>query len=176
MKLKDEEKQFTTKYMEHKYQHSPIYKDCGYDIPDCYFVYCGENYAIEVTRYFQQNSEKEHQQYVRDVEKYFRSNFFEQAYHRLGKKISNDVTISFYDAEELKTLIISNIGYIKHISVSNNYYFNEKKDKLGDVFCVGNTNEKMSIIEFLDIVSEFIYEEKDVRLDIFTKNKYDILI
>lgn len=174
--LKDEEKLFTTFYMKYKYNYIPTYLDTGLNIPDCYFEYKNKKYAIEATRYFQQNSEKEHQQYVRDVEKYLKDDFFSQVYNRLGKKKSQDVTISFYNADELKLMIVDNINYIKYISIGNNFYINDKKELLGEVFCSGNNKEKMTIEEFIQYVSELIYEEETVDLNLFTKNKYEVSI
>lgn len=174
--IKDEEKFFTTRYMKYKYNFIPEYKDSGMDIPDCYFEFENKLYSVEVTRYFQQNSEKQHQEYVNLVEKYFEKNFFKEAYQRLGRRKAEMVTISFYNVDELKSLIINNSNYIKNIFIGNNFYLNEKKEKLGDVFIIGNKKEKMTIVEFIDCLSKEIYNEEDVELEIFTKNKYDISI
>ena len=128
--IKEEEKFFTTRYMEYKYNFTPLYKDSGIDIPDCYFEFKAKHYAVEVTRYFQQKSEKEYQEYVNIVEKYLENNFFKEAYHRLGRKKAEKVTISFYNVEEMKNLIINNSNYIKNIYIGNNFYLNEKKKSL----------------------------------------------
>ena len=56
--LKNQEKLYTSKYMEYVYGYKPKFIDTAIDIPDCYFRYIEKYYAIEVTRYFQQNSEK----------------------------------------------------------------------------------------------------------------------
>jgi len=174
--IKDEEKFFTTKYMTYKYNFTPVYIDSGIDIPDCYFEFENKFYAVEVTRYFQQNSEKEHQEYVNLVEKYFENNFFKEAYHRLGRRKAENVTISFYNVDELKNLIINNSNYIKNIFIGNNYYLNEKKEKFGDIFIIGNKKEKMMVVEFINSLSNEIYDEEDVEIELFTKNKYDISI
>lgn len=175
MNLKETEKLYTTKYFEKKYSFSPHYKVINLDIPDCYFEYCGNDYAIEVTRYFQQNSEKEHQQYVNDVEKYLQKDFFKSVHQRLGKKRSKEVCVSFYNLEEMKSYIIENIEYIKFISVAGNYFFNDNSSS-GTAYCFDNIKEKMNIIEFIECVSECIISEKDVRLELITKNRYPVVI
>ncbi len=174
--IKDEEKFFTTKYMIYKYKFAPVYIDSGIDIPDCYFEFENKFFAVEVTRYFQQNSEKEHQEYVNLVEKYLENNFFKEAYHRLGRRKAENVTISFYNLDELKDLIINNSNYIKNIFIGDNYYLNEKKEKLGDVYLIGNEKEKMTIVEFIDSLSNEICNEENIELEIFTRNRYDISI
>lgn len=175
--LKEEEKRFTTAYMEHKYQFTPNYEDSGLDIPDCYFKYLDNYYAVEVTRYFQQNSERNYQQYVRDVEKYFKSNFFEEAYNRLGKTKSSIITIGFYNIFELISFIIDNIKYVEYIMISNKYYyFHEKDEILGQVILPESSKIVMSINEFLLFALNLIFEEKPISLCLFTKNKYKPII
>ncbi len=174
--LKDEEKFYTSLYIKYKYNFIPTFIDTKSVIPDCYFEYNNEYYAVEVTRYFQQNSEKEHQEYVKNVEKYIKDNSFKQIYDHLGKKKPDDVTISFYNLDDLKSMIIENREYIECISIDNNFYYNNKKDLYGDVFIIGNSKEKMTIEEFIYSVSPIILEEKHIVLDIFTKNKYNVSI
>lgn len=172
--LKQEERLYVTKYMEYKYNHTPSFKLSGLDIPDCYFSYNEKFYAVEVTRYFQQNSEKEHIICVRDLEKYLeKDDFFEQVYNRLGKRKFDDLTISFYDVNELYSMVLNNIKFIKNISIGNNYYFN-KNDEYNDVLCIGLEKEKMKITEFMDFVKKDIINEQAVELDVLTKNNSEI--
>jgi len=173
---KEEEQYFTTLYMMNKNNFIPKYIETGSVVPDCYFEYDGNFYAVEVTSYFQQNSEQAHQEYGRTIEKYLSGNFFEQVYNRLGKKKAGDVTISFYNSEELKSMIINNINYIEYISVSNNYFYNGKNDSFAIIPYVGKNENNMSIEEFLDYISPLILDESTITLDIPTKNKYDISI
>lgn len=56
------------------------------NIPDCYFEFKNKLYAVKLIRYFQQKIEKDHQEYVNLVEKYFKNNFFKKTYHRLGRR------------------------------------------------------------------------------------------
>ena len=171
LKVKREEKLYTTKYFDIKYGIIPEYKESGIVIPDCYFEYCGKDYAVEVTRYFQQNSEKEFQEFFNAVEKCFDNDFFKSVYTRLGKRRPVEVGVSFYNVEEMKTLIINNIKYIKFISVNCNYYFDD-----GSALFFETPIENINIVDFMDRVSKSIDSEKKVRLEVRTKNKYNVII
>lgn len=175
--LKDEEKLYVTKYMEFNYKFIPIFIDTKIDIPDCYFEYDNKYYAVEVTRYFQQNSEKKHIEDINNVEKLMqKGNFFQDVYQRLGKRNLDDLTISFYDKDEMTSMIVNNMQYIKNVSIGNNYYFNILVGSSNDAFCIGNDKEKMTIEEFFDLNKDNILNEMDIELDIKTKNNKEISV
>lgn len=175
--LKDEEKLYVTKYMQFNYKFVPEFIDTTIDIPDCYFEYDNKYYAVEVTRYFQQNSEKKHIEDINNIEKFMqKENFFQEVYQRLGKKNLDALTISFYDENEMISMIMDNMQYIKNVNIGNNYYFNNLVGSSNDAFCIGNDKEKMTIEEFLDFNKDNIFNEMDVELDIKTKNNKEIYV
>lgn len=173
---KKEEQFFTTCYIENKYNFIPKYIKTKSDVPDCYFEYDGKYYAVEVTSYFQQRTEQQHQEFGRTIEKYLNRNFFEQIQNRLGKKKPDDVTISFYNYRELESMIINNINYIEYISVDKNVFYNGKEDSWAIVPYAEKNENNMKIEDYINYVHPLILAEKNVTIDIPTKNKYDVSI
>ena len=177
LNIKDEEKLFVTKYMEFNHNYVPNFIETNTDILDCYFQYNNKYYAVEVTRYFQQNSEKKHLEDINNIEKFMKKrNFFQEVYQRLGKRDLDDLTISFYDKDEMTSMIMNNMQYVKNISVGNNYYFNNLVGSSNDAFCIGNGKERMTIEEFFDLNKDNILNEMHIEIDIKTKNNKEISI
>ena len=177
--VKDSEKYFTSCYMKCKYNFIPEFIDLKteLDIPDCYFEYNKKMYAVEVTRYFHQNIEQEHQTYINNIQKYLpNDDFIKQIYIHLGKRRAYPLTIGFYDIEQLKTTIIKNIKYIDLIDIEGNIYNNENKEFFGEIYCIDSDKNKMTIAEFIDFTIKLISKEKEINLVINTKNKYDVSI
>lgn len=177
LKLKDEEKLVVTKYMEKIYNHTLNFIETGIDVPDCYFKFGRNYYAVEVTRYFQQNSEQKHIIYVKYIEKLLKNeDFFKEVHNRLGKRQEENITVAFYKFEEMNNLIINNITLIKQVSVGNSYFFNDEGLVYNKVLILDNSCEEMHIKDFLNNVKKDILNEKCIDLEIFTKNKYNISI
>lgn len=167
-----------TEYMQKVYNYTPNFLSTGIDIPDCYFEFNKEFYAIEVTRYFQQNSEKKHSIYVNDIEKCLKcDNFIEEVSKRLGKvKPEEELIITFCDLEELKQLIINNIKLIQQVNIGNNYFFNKERLEINNALCFETPKETMHIKDFINYSMPHIMNEEHINIDIFTKNKYSISI
>lgn len=176
--VKEEEKLVVEEYMEKIYNHPPNFIDTGIDIPDCYFEFNKKYYAVEVTRYFQQNSEQKHIIYTNVVQKYLQEkNFINEVYKRLGKvKQQEEITIAFCDFEELNNLIIDNIKLIKQVNIGNNYFFNEDGLEINNALCFETPKEKMHIKEFMHFAKDDILKEKHINIEILTKNKYSVSI
>lgn len=175
---KDIQERVVKKYMEKVYNHTPIFKSSGIDIPDCYFEFNKKLYAIEVTRYYQQNSEKKHSIYVNDIEKYLKSdNFIEEVSKRLGKvREQEKITIAFCDFEELNNLIIDNIKLLKQVNICNNYFFNKEGLEINNALCFETPKEKIHIRDFMNHSKPYIMKEIHITIEIFTKNKYNVFL
>lgn len=171
---KEEEKYYTSLYIEKKYGFIPKFIDLPYDPPDCYFENRNKKIAVEATRYFQFDSEKSQHRRINDVNKMLKSgNFFEEVYKHFGKvKSESDIYIPFYNHKELTDFIVNNVKYIKCIEIDNNYFLNDCGDTTAEVICPESTKTKMTINEFMNIVDKYIIEGSNIQLDIFNKNKY----
>lgn len=165
----ESEQYYVSKYMNHAYNYNPefIKTNKHINIPDCYYKFNNELFAVEVTRYFIEKEEKEYRHYISDLRKIFKSdNFIENIYTHLGKRPSGNAFICFNNWNELLDLIINNINYIKAIEITCEDSSIIKK----------YPNKDNNIETFLESVKEEILDGEFFKIEVKTKKKYTVIL
>lgn len=169
LKKKAIEKKVTKIYFENVYNFSPQFIDIEFDIPDCYFEYKEKKYAVEVTRYFAQNSIKENVEYSNAINNFIDSeNLIKDCYNRLGKRKVKNNLIIFNNIDDLNMSILAGTKYIKSICIKNKLLYNRENTSNSEL---NESFELTEIIKFLNDTQSDIKNNYNVNIILKKKNK-----
>lgn len=179
-KQKEEEKRVTRYFYEKMKKNNIEFLNFNEKYPDCLIKLDNKKIAIELTRYYNQNTTKETQNFRNMIKTWLKNdeNILKMLSKRIRKPLCQGLTINYKNIDILIKDILEVDDYIKEIDIKKKYiYFKETVNETNHSLPEVMTKKRIiTVNEYLECLKRFLIEGEEADILLKCKKGQDISI